>query len=172
MGLWVVRLWLAGVGWARVFASNGLWGPTMQIVWGIVVVVLSLLCWGGQTIAWLAPATAVRLTLMEAEGDVEPTYFADIRGEAPWDFLTLWTMLVAGVLLIIDNSAWAYFALVGGGMYVYFAGRGIFTRVAMQRRGFRVGNPLNLKLGYTLLAVWGVMAVITIAAAVVALPTS
>lgn len=144
----------------------------MGIFWGIFVVMLSLLCWGGQTIVWLAPATGVRLGLSEAKADVEPTYWADIRGEAPWDSLTLWTLIVAGILLIVDNPAWAYFGLVGGGMYLYFAGRGISTRMAMQRRGFRVGTPLNLKLGYTLLGMWGVMAAITIVAAVVALPVS
>ena len=144
----------------------------VQIFWGIVVAALSLLCWGGQTVVWLAPATGVRLNLSEAESDVEPTYWADIRGEAAWDFFTLWTLVVAGVLLIIDHPAWAYFGLMGGGMYVYFAGRGICTRVSMQRRGFRVGRPRNLKLGYTLLAIWGLMGLIVIAAAAMALPTS
>jgi hypothetical protein len=145
--------------------------PIVQIFWGIVVTALSLLCWGGQTIVWLAPATGVRLNLSEAEADVEPAYWADIRGEVAWDFFTLWTLVVAGVLLIIDNPAWAYFGLVGGGMYVYFAGRAISTRASMQRRGFRVGTPLNLTLGYTLLTIWGLMGLITIAAAVMAMPT-
>lgn len=144
----------------------------MHIFWGITVVLLSLLCWGGQTIVWLAPKTGVRLSLSEAEGDVEPTYWADIRGEAVWDFFTLWTLVVAGVLLIIDNRAWAYFGLVGGGMYVYFAGRGVFTRASMQRRGLRVGTPLNLKLGYSLLTVWGLLGLFVIVAAVMALRTS
>ena len=144
----------------------------MGILWGLVVVALSLLCWGGQVISWFAPVTAVRLTLMEAEDTVEPTYFADVRGEALWDTLTLWTMVVAGVLLTLDVSAWAYFGLVGGGMYVYFAGRGIVTRRALQQRGYRVGVAQNVKLGYLFLAVWGVMGCITIVAAVVALPSS
>ncbi|MDH3225534.1 MAG: hypothetical protein OEM67_00370 [Thermoleophilia bacterium] len=144
----------------------------MEIFWGVLIIALSLLCWGGQTLAWLAPATAVKLTLMEAEDDVEPTYWADIRGEAPWDFLTLWTMVAAGVLLVVDEPVWAYFGLVGGGMYVYFAGRGISTRVAMRRRGFRVGSPQNLSVGYTFLGVWGLMGMITIVAAIAALPTS
>jgi len=144
----------------------------MAILWGLVVVALSLLCWGGQAISWFAPATAVRLTLMEAEDTVEPTYFADVRGEALWDTLTLWTMLIAGVLLILDHSAWAYFGLVGGGMYVYFAGRGIVTRRVMQQRGYRVGSAQNVKVGYLFLSVWGVMGLITIAAAVVALSPS
>lgn len=144
----------------------------MEIIWGIVVVTLSGLAWGGQAIAWLAPDTAVKLGLMEAEDEVEPAYWADIRGEATWDFFTLWTMLAGGILLIVAEPAWAYFGLVGGGVYVYFAGRGIFTRVAMQRRGLRIGTPLNLRLGYGLLTVWGVMALITIIAAVMALSPS
>jgi hypothetical protein len=142
----------------------------LEIVWGIVVVVLSLLAWGGQTIAWLAPATAVKLQLMEAEADVEPAYWADIRGEARWDSLTLWTLAVAGFLLILDNPGWAYFGLVGGGMYVYFAGRGILTRLELRRRGFRIGSQSSVKLGLVMLVVWGVMGLITIIAAVVALP--
>lgn len=93
----------------------------------------------------------------------------DIRGEALWDFLTLWTLLAAGVLLILDNRAWAYFGLVGGGMYVYFAGRGILTRLEMQRRGFRIGKPQNVGTAYIFLAVWGAVGLVTIIAAVVAL---
>lgn len=141
----------------------------MQVFWGIVVVALSLLCWGGQTIAWLAPATAVKLTLMEAEDDVEPTYWADIRGEAAWDFLTLWTLVVAGVLLIADNPAWAYFGLVGGGMYVYFSGRGIFTRIAMQRRRLRIGAEKSVMVGLIFLAIWGVTGLAMIVASLVEL---
>ena len=144
----------------------------MQVVWGIVIIALSLLCWGGQMVSWLAPRAAVRLTLMEAEEDVEPTYWADIRGEAVWDALILWPMVVAGILLILDNSAWVYFGLVGGGMYVYFAGRGILTRLAMLRRGLRIGSAQSVTQGIVFLAIWGVLAVVTIVAAVSSLTQS
>jgi hypothetical protein len=142
----------------------------MQIFWGIVLVASSLLCWGGQTIVCFAPATGARLGLSETEADVEPTLWADVRGEALWDFLTLWTLVVAGVLLIIDRPAWAYFGLVGGSMYVYFAGRGIFTRVTMQRRGLRIGTPQGVKVVFTFLTVWGITGLVTIMAAIAALP--
>ena len=141
----------------------------MQIFLGLVVVALSLLAWGGQTISWLAPATALKLGLMEGEDDVEPAFWADIRGEAAWDALTLWTMVVAGVLIVIDSSAWAYFGLVGGGIYLYFGGRGILTRLAMQRRNLRIGKPANVNVGLTFLAAWGLMGLITIVAATAAL---
>ncbi len=141
----------------------------MQVVWGTVVVVLSLLCWGGQTASWFAPKTAAKLTLTEAEGDVEPTYWVDIRGEALWDVFTLWIMLAAGVLLLADNPSWPYFGLVGGGIYLYFAGRGIVTRALMIRHGVQIGAPENVKLGFIFLGIWGVMAIVTIIAAAAAL---
>lgn len=143
----------------------------MNVLGGVVITVLALLAWGGQTISRLAPDAAARWGLAEAEEDVEPTFWADIRGEAAWDAVTLWTLVVAGVLLIADQPAWAYFGLVGGGMYLYFAGRGILTRIEMQRRGLRIGNPASVRTGMIALAVWGVMALATIVAAVRALPT-
>jgi len=144
----------------------------MGVVWGLIVILLGLLCWGGQTISWLAPGAAERWSLTEGEQTVEPVYFRDIRGEALWDALTLWTMPVAGILLVSDNPAWPYFGLIGGGMYAYFSGRGIVVRLGMQRHGFRIGAPANVTIGYAFLAVWGVMALITGFAAVVALSSS
>ncbi len=141
----------------------------MEILWGVVIGAMSLLCWGGQTLALFAPATGARLGITEARESVEPVFWADVRGEALWDFFTLWTALVAGVLLAFDNTAWAYFGLFGGGAYVYFAGRGIFARAAMLRRGFRIGAQSDVRTGMTFLFLWGVMGIAMSAAAVVAL---
>lgn len=142
----------------------------MGVVWGLILIGLGLLAWGGQAVSWFFPAAAQRWGLMEGEDSVEPVYFADVRGEALWDLLTLWTLVLAGLLLVLGEPAWAYFGLVGGGIYVYFAGRGISTRVAMQRRGYRIGDPSNVSVAFLLLAVWGVVGIVTIGAAVVALP--
>ncbi len=144
----------------------------MGTAWAVVLIVLGSLAWAGQTLSWFAPSTAEKLNLVEKRESVEPVYWADIRGEALWDFLTLWTLVVAGVLLLLDHEAWAYFGLVGGGIYLYFAGRGFLTRLEMQRSGFRVGDPSNVRLGLIMLAVWGVVALITIVTAATALSGS
>jgi len=138
----------------------------VQVAFGIVVVVLASLAWLGQATAWLAPAAAAQWGLMEPEDGVEPVYFADVRGEAHWDTLVLWTMVVAGLLMIFDGGAWPYFGLVGGGMFIYFAGRGVVTRREMQRRGYRIGATRNVTTAYALLTVWGLMGGITVAVAV------
>lgn len=141
----------------------------MDIVWSVVLVALGLLAWIGQALARFAPRSAERLNLVEKRETVEPAYWADIRGEALWDFLTLWTLVAAGVLLLLDHAAWSYFGLVGGGVYVYFAGRGILTRLELRRQGFRIGDPVNVRLGLVMLAVWGLLGLITIVAAVTVL---
>ena len=79
----------------------------------------------------LAPNAAARVGLSEPESDVDSTFYADARGEAAWDMLSLWTLIVAGVLLMLNSSLWPYFGLVGGGMYLYFAGRGIIVRLEL-----------------------------------------
>lgn len=144
----------------------------LAVLWGLVVAVLSLVCWGGQLLSFLAPQSAVRFGLTEDEAEVEPVFWADARGEALWDILTLWSMAVAGLLLIAGRDAWAYFGLVGGGAYLYFAGRGIIVRLTMKRRGLRIGSASSVRVGLAALAIWGVTATVTIIAAIVTLARS
>ena len=141
----------------------------VAVVWGLFVAVLSFFCWGGQVVAYFAPDAGVRFGLADDPSEVEPAFLADARGEALWDVFTLWTLVVAGVLLAAGQEAWAYFALFGGGTYVYFAGRGVAARLAMRRRGLRIGNPGSVRVALIALSIWGVMAGITAIAAVVAL---
>lgn len=143
----------------------------MDLFWGVVLIVFTLLVgWLGQTITAFSPKLAVKLGLTEPESDVDPTFYADVRGEAVWDAIIIWTLPVAGILLILNNALWAYFGLIGGGTYLYLAGRGIAVRLIMQRRGIRIGKPGSLKVFYVFLAIWGLIAVVTIVMAVAALP--
>lgn len=139
----------------------------MRYIWGSFLIVVGALAWVGQVISWIAPDRAARLGLTETEAAVDPAFWADSRGEAAWDAVTLWTLPTAGALLVAGVDTWAYLGLVGGGMYCYFAGRGISTRLALRGRGLRIGAPANVRVGLTALALWGVTAVITIVAAVV-----
>ncbi len=143
----------------------------MNFIWGAVLVLFTLvLCWLTQVINVLSPTLAEKWGLNEIESDVDAAFFIDTRGEAIWDALILWTLPVAGILLILDKPAWAYFGLVGGGMFLHFAGRGIIVRLLMQRRGIRIGKPETVKLFYAFLTLWGLIAVVTIIMAVDALP--
>lgn len=141
----------------------------MNMLWGLILTILSSIGYFGQVITAFWPDTAARLGLTEPESEVDPAFFADVRGEAFWDTVILWTLPVAGVLLILNSSLWPYFGLVGSGMYLYFAGRGIVVRKEMQRRGIRIGTDDALKVAYVFLTLWGLAAVITIIMAIAVL---
>ena len=142
----------------------------MNLVWGGILIIISSIGYFGQLISAFWPGTAEKLGLTEPESAIDATFHADGRGEAYWDTAILWTLPVAGVLLVLNNPIWAYFGLVGGGMYLYFAGRGIVVRRVMQGQGIRIGMPNTLKVAYTFLFLWGLAAVITMFIAVAALP--
>ena len=144
----------------------------MNIIWGIILTILSSIGYFGQVITAFWPDTAAKLGLTEPESDVDPAFYADVRGEAFWDTAILWTLPVAGVLLIFGNPLWVYFGLIGGGMFFYFAGRGIVVRRVMHQRGIRIGTDETLKVAYIFLALWGLAAVITIVMAIAALSLS
>ena len=141
----------------------------MRFTFGVIVLLLGLLAWAGQTLSWLVPKTAQKYGLMEAEEDVDPVFWADIRGEAAWDAFTLWSAVAAGFLLIVDNAAWPYFGLAAGGAYLYFAGRGILARMAMIRRGLRIGSTQSVNTGLVFLGIWAVMGLALIVTSVVEL---
>ena len=142
----------------------------MNTLWGLVLVVFSLgLCWLGQVVSALAPRLAERLGLTEREADVDPVFHADAHAEAIWDAWSLWPLPVAGILLLLDHPAWPYFGLVGGGMYLYFAGRGVVVRLVLRRRQVRIGQPRMLAVYQAYLVFFGALGAGTVWLAVRAL---
>ena len=139
----------------------------MNQTWGIILIIFTLLMgWLMQVIVTVSPSFASKFGLIEPKSGVDPTFYIDAQGEAIWDALSLWVLPVAGIMLLIESPYWAYFGLVGGGMYVYFAGRGIVVRRMMQRRGISIGKPDTLKLFYAFLILWGLIGLVTIYLAV------
>jgi hypothetical protein len=138
----------------------------MNILWGAILFIISSIGWIGQMISAFNPGLAARLGLTEAESEVDRTFHIDGHAEAYWDTLILWLLPAAGILLILNNPSWMYFGLIGGGMYLYFAGRGIMVRRKMQQSGIQIGSQDTLKTAYIALSIWGVTAIITIVYAI------
>ena len=134
----------------------------MELIWGIVLTILTLIAWVGQVIYAISPSLGAKLGLGEAETDVNPVFYIDARGEAIWDAMIIWILPVSGILLIFNNPYWVYFGLIGGGSFLYFSGRNITTRLMMQHNHIAIGSPTNIKLGYLFITLWGLAAIITI----------
>ena len=54
----------------------------MNIIWGIILTILSSIGYFGQLITAFWPDTASQLGLAEPETDVDPAFYSDLRGEA------------------------------------------------------------------------------------------
>lgn len=134
----------------------------MDIIWGVLLIVFGFIAWGGQMLSALTPRSATKLGLIEPEVDVDPAFYADARGEAKWDSITLWILPLAGLLIILNSPLWVYFGMVGGGIYFYFAGRAISTRLELKKLGIRIGNPQLLKIYFIFATLWGLIGLATI----------
>ncbi len=141
----------------------------LEMIWGGFLVLLGLIAWLGQLIYAISPEFGARIGVGEAESDVDPVIYIDARGEAIWDSIFIWILPLAGMLLILHHPYWPYFALVGGGSYLYFAGRHVVVNTLMQQHDVQIGTPGNKRIAYIFITLWGVAAVITIVMAVRAL---
>ena len=137
----------------------------MSLLWGAIVIILTLL-WLGQVVVAVAPRAAARCGLIEPESASDPVFLADARGEAIGDSFLLWTLPLAGVLLLLQHPWWRPFALIGGSMWLYGAVRTIIVRTVLRRRGVRVGTAANVTVAYVAAALWGLIALVMIVMAV------
>ena len=133
----------------------------MSPLWGVIIQIVTLF-WLGQVVTAIAPRRAAKWGLIEPESEADPAFLANARGEAMWDALILWTLPLAGVLLLLQHSWWRYFGLVGGGMWLYAAGRTIVVRTLLRRRGVRIGTGGHVTMARASAAVWGLIAIVTI----------
>ena len=134
----------------------------MYLIWGIILISVTLKVWIGQIIISFSPKIAEKVNIIEPETYMDKTFFLDMRGSAVWDAISLWTLPFAGILLIINNSLWTYFGLVGGGMYIYFVGHTIASHLTMQHHGINIGRAKKLRVKNMILILWGLIAIVTI----------
>ena len=140
----------------------------MSIVVGVVTLIVGLIAWLGQSLAFLAPSTAVSLGVLEPEEEVDSTlYVVEARAMGLSDMLLGWTLPVSALLMLVGHPFWPYLALIGSGVFIYFSAVIILSRVYLKRRGKKVGRPASERAAYVFGAIWIVcsLAMIGLAAA-------
>ena len=122
---------------------------------GIVVIVVGLIVWVGQTLSFIAPDIATKLGVNSPEEEMDQSlYIIETKANGLSDILLTWTLPLSGLLMIFDHKAWPFLALIGSGMYIYFALLTIFTRIFLKRRGKKVGRLSAEKTAYVFSAIW------------------
>jgi len=131
----------------------------MVTIIGILILILGLIAWLGQSLAFFAPSVAVKLGVLEPEADVDPTlHIMEARAEGLVDILLTWTLPAAALLMILGHPAWPYLGLFGGGVFLYFSGLITLSRFFLKRAGKRVGSPASERAAYIFGGLWALSA--------------
>lgn len=139
----------------------------LTTVLGILVIVLGLICWLGQTLVVFAPRAAIKLGVGEPEEDLDRSmYLFERYSQGIMDILLTWMLPAAALLMLLGEKYWPILALVGGGVYIYFPGVFVITRIALKSDGKRVGRPASVLTAYVLGTLWTLSALYMIALAV------
>lgn len=145
----------------------------LTVAIGVAVVLLGLICWVGQSLAFLAPEIARRLGLVEPREDMDETfYIIEVESLGLTDLLLTWTLPLSAFLMLVGTSGWPWLALVGGGTYLYMATAIILRRLYLARHGKRIGRASDVKVAYAFGALSLVSAIVMIVLAVIALRAS
>lgn len=130
---------------------------------GIIVVILGLIGWVGQALVVFHPPTAVALGVFEAPDEIDPSmYLFERFSQGIMDVLLMWILPAAALLMILGHPAWPLLALIGGGLYLYFPGVFMITRVVLKRHDRAVGKPSSLVTAYVLGWLWIASAIVMI----------
>jgi hypothetical protein len=137
---------------------------------GTIVMVGGLICWIGQSLTVFALPTAIRLGLAEPEHEIDQSlHLLERFAQGIMDILLTWILPLSALLMIIGNSSWPLLALVGGGVYLYFPGVFMITRIVLKRHGKKVGRPSSVKAAYVFGWIWILSSVAMIVLAVLEL---
>ncbi len=113
----------------------------MRTTLGIVCILFGAFGWLGQIISGINYELAQKLGLQEKSDGTDPLFRLAERDTARWDSLVLWTLIVAGVLMLLDSAWWPAIALVAGGIYLDAAGREAMKCWSLKQSGVRIGSP-------------------------------
>ena len=115
----------------------------------MIVGLLSLAGWVlyvGQLISVLNVRLAQRLGLQESPASADPLLTHLEVWAARWDLVWLWTLPLAGILMLANHWLWPYAALIGGGAFVDAGGREAAKILGLRERGVRTGSQSEHRL--------------------------
>ena len=137
---------------------------------GIIIILLGLICWAGQSFVFFAPRSAERFGLIEPREDLEETfYIIEAESLGLTDLLLAWPLPLAGLLMILEVPGWPVWALVGGGIYLYLSLAIVLRRVYLRRHGMRIGSLLAVRAAYLFGGLWFASAAVMILLGIAAL---
>ena len=113
---------------------------------GALAALVGSVWWVGQCVSVVAFPVAQRLGLQEGDDEADELFLQAERGTARWDAVTLWTLPLAGAVMLVDDDRWPVAALVAGAIHVDAGGREAAKHASLRHQGVRVGSPSAVRV--------------------------
>lgn len=111
----------------------------MRVVFAVLCLV-ALLLYMGQALSVVNFRLAQRLGLQESPDHADPLSSHLELWTARWDLWVLWTLPMAGILMLIDYWFWPYAAMIGGSAYLDAGGREAAKVFGLKEQGVQIGS--------------------------------
>ena len=115
---------------------------------GTLATFIGGLLYAGQLISSIDFALAQRLGLQEKADGADPLVARLELGTARWDLLSLWTLPMAGVLMLLGDPWWPCFGLIGGAVAADTGGREAAKVLGLLAHGVRFGATRDVRLAF------------------------
>ncbi len=134
----------------------------MQLFIGWLLIIFPGILYVGQLISSINFPLAQKLGLQEDPNEADLLLQRAEKYTAYWDLVTLGWLPLAGVLMVLNNSAWPLFAFFGGAIYLDAAGREAAKILSFKHEGVRIGPPKQHRFFFATYFIMIVLAVVVL----------
>jgi len=134
----------------------------MQLFLGWVLIIFPGILFVGQIISSVNFSLAQKLGLQENPDETDSLLQRAEKYTAYWDLVTVGWLPFAGVLMVINSSAWPLMAFFGGAIYLDAAGREAAKILSFKHEGVRIGPPRQQRLFFSTYFIMAALAIVVI----------
>lgn len=113
----------------------------MTIALGLLALIVGTVGVVGQMVSAVDFRLAQRLGFQEQDEGTDPLYRRLELNTARWDVFVIWTLPVAGILMLLDHPWWPFAALLAGGITLDAGGREVVKILGARAAGVRGRDP-------------------------------
>ena len=134
----------------------------MQQFIGWLLIIFPGILFIGQIISSINFPLAQRIGLQEDPKQTDTLLQRAEKYVAYWDLVTMGWLPFAGILMVINNSAWPLIALFGGAIYFDTAGREAAKILSFKHEGIRIGSKKQQRFFFSTYIIMALISIIVL----------
>lgn len=144
-------------------------GEDMQQFIGWLLIIFPGILFIGQIISSVNFPLAQRIGLQEDPKETDTLLQRAEKYVAYWDLVTMGWLPLAGILMVMNNSAWPLVAFFGGAIYFDTAGREAAKILSFKHEGIRIGSKKQQRFFFSTYIIMALISIIVLVYSTIAI---